>query len=119
MSEGAHLPERVPNTWKKAAGLMALIVVPGVAAIVVFGGPLPSLFGSSYGSAALDSLRLLALAGIPLALNTLYVQMRRIQMRVREPIYIWGVGFVVTIGERICSLTFSPPPQLARRLHSC
>jgi O-antigen/teichoic acid export membrane protein len=97
-AEGMHRPEEIGALARKAFKIMGAIMVPGLVAILVLGGPLLSAFGHAYSGHAVGLLRLAVLASIPDAVVHVYVGVLRAEARLAAAALLLlgiGIGTVV------------------------
>lgn len=97
LAEGSYEPEKLRKQGIKAMKFISMFLIPGVAILCIFGGPILSLFGADYVQNSLGLLRLLAISCIPWAVLNLYTTVLRVQLRVKPLIYLWGCFAVFTI----------------------
>ena len=74
------------------------LLVLAVGIVFVFGGKLLLLFGKAYSLQATELLWLLALSAIPIAVNSLYFSVRRVQNRMDQVLIYMGLILGVTVG---------------------
>lgn len=77
---------------------MFLILVPAVMLILVLADKLLLLFGGSYSESATTLLRILAISALPLAINVIYLAIKRVQMRLKLIIGLTAFVAIVTLG---------------------
>jgi len=82
-AEGVHNPHELMVKARSALALIGAILVPGIVAIFVLGGPLLSAFGPAYEQHAEGLLRLVLVASIADAITQLYVAVLRVEQRLR------------------------------------
>ena len=99
LAEGSYQPERLRSNVVKAIKLMLLLLIPAILAIIFFGNEILSLgFGEEYAENGFKLLWMLALSGIPLAFNTIYITIKRVQQQVKPIIYIYTFIAFFTVG---------------------
>jgi O-antigen/teichoic acid export membrane protein len=97
-AEGVHNPHELAVKARSALGIIGAILVPGIVAIFVLGGPLLSAFGPAYEQHASTLLRIVLLASIPDAITQVYVAVLRVEQRLRTAAALnlgMGIGTVV------------------------
>jgi O-antigen/teichoic acid export membrane protein len=80
-AEGMHRPEELGALARSAFKISGVVLVPGLAAVLLLGGPLLSAFGHAYTDHAVGLLRLAVLASVPDAVTNVYVGVLRVQGR--------------------------------------
>jgi O-antigen/teichoic acid export membrane protein len=100
LEAGADLSVEVRRT----ALHMARLVVPLVVALIVLSDEIMRIFGSDYVAGGSTSLRILAVAVIPLAVNTLYMAMLRIRARGAEILRVQAGLALITLGGSVIAL---------------
>lgn len=100
LAEASHDPERIRYYVVKMARLLALILLPLIAGILLLGEMVLSIYGEGYVENGLPLLWLLAIAAIPDACTSMYVTMYRIQEKVRPimGIYVFVTAFTIGVG---------------------
>jgi O-antigen/teichoic acid export membrane protein len=97
-AEGSHEEETLGvNIWRSLR-MTLFILVPAVVLVLAVADKLLLIFGSAYSENATWLLRLLAIASLPVAVNTIYLNIKRVQKRLREVITLAAFVAVVTIG---------------------
>lgn len=82
-AEGSHDEKAVrPNTWR-ALKITYLILVPAVILILAVADRLLLLFGGSYSENATTLLRILAISSLPLAIDVIYLNIKRVEQNLR------------------------------------
>jgi O-antigen/teichoic acid export membrane protein len=71
-AEGAHAEHSVAVQLKKVIRLNLILLLPGIIFVLLFGKPLLSIFGKSYATGSAHFVWLVAIAGIPLAINSTF-----------------------------------------------
>ncbi len=98
LAEASHARRGIRHQVGKAAQMMFLLLVPGMTILLVFGGPILSLFGPRYSVEALSLLRILAVASLPVGINELFVATNRIAKHTRPVICVYGFVAAGTVG---------------------
>jgi len=89
--------ELVQLTFASLRFSLGLLVL-AVGIIFIVGGKLLLLFGRAYSVQATGLLFLLALSAVPIAVNSLYFSVRRVQNRMDQVLTCMGLILVVTLG---------------------
>ncbi|MBV8997484.1 MAG: polysaccharide biosynthesis C-terminal domain-containing protein [Solirubrobacterales bacterium] len=95
--EGALAETKVRSLVRQVSRLAVIVVIPLVAFVVLFAGPIMRAFGPEYTHAA-NLLRLFAIALIPFTIVNFVIAVERIRQRVGPAMLIAGVSTVATIG---------------------
>lgn len=98
LAHGSHDPKTLRAETFKAAKFILLLLIPATVIIFLFGDVILTLFGKEYTRNAFDLLKLLSISSIPLAVNTLYITIKRVQLRMKPLLLIHGFIAVATIG---------------------
>jgi O-antigen/teichoic acid export membrane protein len=77
-AEGSHTHGATGEQMRLAFSLAIALVVPGIAVFWVGAPLLLSLFGEPYAANAVDTLRLLSAATLPMSVNVLYLTVARV-----------------------------------------
>ena len=80
-AEGSHEEQRLGLNVGRSLKMLFLILVPAVILVWAFADKLLLAFGSSYSESATTLLRILTLSIIPLAINTVYFSIKRVEKK--------------------------------------
>jgi O-antigen/teichoic acid export membrane protein len=96
-AEGVNNDQQLTRLVKHSFLLIGRLLLPGVLLILLLGSYVLAIFGHAYNVAAVDILRLLAIAAIPLSINYVLSTYFRIRDRVWviAQAYIVGVAFIL------------------------
>jgi len=84
LAEGSHAQGTTAQHLRRAFGLALVLVIPSIG-ICWIGAPLLlGLFGPTYAANSVDTLRLLAVAALPLSLNILHLTAARVDRSMRR-----------------------------------
>jgi O-antigen/teichoic acid export membrane protein len=97
LAEGSHDERAMRRHVQHSLKLSFTILVPTVAAVVLVAKYLLLPFGRGYDEGA-NLLRLMAVSALPLAVNVIYLGVKRVEMRVGTVIIISGIIAVITLG---------------------
>jgi O-antigen/teichoic acid export membrane protein len=86
-AEGSHNESAFLLSITKAVKLMSTILVPAILILIIFGKFILLVFGKSYSSEGVLFLQLLAVAGIPMALNAIGLTILNIHKKMK-PLFI-------------------------------
>ncbi|MFQ5872304.1 MAG: oligosaccharide flippase family protein [Dehalococcoidia bacterium] len=94
LAEGSHNEKLLRVNSQRSVRITALLLVPAILLIWLLGDKLLLAFGAAYSREATQVLRILALTTVPLAINYLYLGVRRVEKRMTGPL---GLTFFVTL----------------------
>jgi len=95
--EGSFEPEKRRVMVRQTAFVVLGIMATGIVFFVLAGRPLLSLFGSAYAENGFQLLLYLALAGIPLTINELYIQVKRLELKTMPMVVFYCCTTGITI----------------------
>jgi O-antigen/teichoic acid export membrane protein len=97
LAEGSSDERSLRQHVRHSLKLAFAILIPGTAFTVLGAKYLLLPFGGGYADAA-NLLRLMAVASLPLALNVIYLGVKRVEMRVGTVVLISGLTAALTLG---------------------
>jgi len=97
VAEVASGREGLGRQVMKAGKLILSVLTPGVLVAVFLGGFILSLFGERYAVEGLGLLRILAIASVPVALNELFVGIKRVERSTKQIMALYGFVAAATI----------------------
>ncbi len=97
-AEGSHEEARLGSNIRRSLRMVFLLLVPAIILVVAFADKLHLLFGNSHSENAADLLRIVALAALPLAVNSIYLAVKRVEGKLRTIIGLSAFVAVATIG---------------------
>ena len=77
--------------------MAAVLLLPAVILVLAFADKMLLLFGSTYSVSATALLRILALASIPTAINTIFIAVKRVQKDLKALVSLTAFVAVVTL----------------------
>ncbi len=98
LTEASYKQGKLSSLVIRAMKFILLLIVPAVLIILFFGRELLLLFGQEYSDNAFKLLSILALSSIPLAINTLYIAVKRVQKKLKPVVLVNAFIAAVTIG---------------------
>jgi O-antigen/teichoic acid export membrane protein len=96
-AEGSHNEKEFITSFKKALKLIGIILLPGILFLLLFGNFILLFFGSSYSTEGVRFLQLLAIAGIPMALNLIGLTFLNIHKKMKPLLSINIAGALAII----------------------
>lgn len=97
LAEGSYDPSRFRKDVIRAIKFALTFLIPAILGVFVLGDKLLLLFGSEYSENALTLLRILSLSAIPLTITTVYVTIKRLQLRISPIISIYAIAATGTL----------------------
>jgi O-antigen/teichoic acid export membrane protein len=94
-AEGSFDEKTLEENVKKAIKLITFLTIPAIIGLILISDKLLSLFSKAYAENATQMLWILGIAAIPVAINSLFITIRRIQKKI--DVVIW-VGASIAIG---------------------
>lgn len=89
-AEGSHSEGDLARHVRRSYRFVFLLLIPALVVLLVLGQWLLLLFGASYSANALMLLRLLALSGIFVGINSVYYSTLRVERRIPELVTLSG-----------------------------
>lgn len=100
LAEGSHDEGQLQLNLQRSAWITGVLLVPAILLIWVLGDKLLLAFGTAYSQEATEVLRILGLAAIPVAINSLYLGVRRVQKRLKGPIGLtWSIALITIVSS--------------------
>jgi O-antigen/teichoic acid export membrane protein len=97
-AEGSYEQERLGiNIWRSLK-MILLLLVPLVMLVLAFADRLLLLFGTAYAQNATTLVRILAIACLPLAVNIVYLAIKRVEKKLKVIVSLTAFVAVVTLG---------------------
>jgi O-antigen/teichoic acid export membrane protein len=90
LAEGSSGQDGIHGRVKKAAKFIFALLIPAIILILFFSGPILSMFGPLYAMEASHLLQLLALSSIPMAIDELYISVKRFEKKLLPVILVYG-----------------------------
>ena len=97
-AEGSYDEEKLGSNIRRSLKMVPTILVPAVILMLVIADKLLLFFGSSYSQSAASLLRILALSTLPLAINIIYLGIKRVQKKLKLIVGLTAFVAVVTLG---------------------
>jgi len=98
LAEVSNEPDRIGTDVGRAVRFVFLLMTPVILVLVLLGDRILLVFGREYSENGFGLLRILAFSGVPLAVNSLYVSVKRIQKQVRPVMLVYAAVAAITIG---------------------
>jgi O-antigen/teichoic acid export membrane protein len=98
-AEGSNLEYKFKENIKKAIEFIALLLSIGIIILLIASYDILAIgFGLGYAENGAEVLRLFAISSIPVAVNSVYTAIKRVEKKVREITIIYGFIAIGTIG---------------------
>jgi len=99
LAESSYQPEKLQINVMRTIKFIFMLLTPAILLIFFLGDMILSLgFGEEYSENGFKLLWILALSGIPLAFNTVYITVKRVQKELKPVIYVYAFIALSTIG---------------------
>jgi O-antigen/teichoic acid export membrane protein len=97
-AEGSYEQERLGvNIWRSLK-MILLLLAPAVMLMLAFADKLLLLFGTAYAENAATLVRILAIGSLPLAVNIVYLAIKRVEKRLKVIVSLTAFIAAVTLG---------------------
>ncbi len=97
-AEGSYDEKSLRHQMRQSLKLSFIILVPVLAVVLLTANYLLLPFGRVYAAEGADLLRILAVSALPLAVNVIYLGVKRVEMKLGTLVAITGVITAVTLG---------------------
>lgn len=97
-AEGSYEEEKLGSNIWRSLKMTLLILAPAVILVSAIADKLLLLFGASYAENATTLLRLLAISTLPLAINIVYLNIKRVEKKLRVIVGLTALVAAVTLG---------------------
>jgi O-antigen/teichoic acid export membrane protein len=96
-AEGSHDQERLGHEVRKSVKISLVLMGPALIIILALSDKIMWLFGSAYSENAPHLTWTIALSGLPMTINLIYLSMRRVQKRMKGAMILTAFMAVVTL----------------------
>jgi O-antigen/teichoic acid export membrane protein len=97
-AEGSHNEKGLKKNVVKSIWIISLLLIPAILITILFGKYILLAFGEEYSSQGFNFLRLMALSGIVVSVNSIFGSIFRVKKRIKEIIVRSVIGCVVILG---------------------
>jgi O-antigen/teichoic acid export membrane protein len=97
-AEGSHDEGKLGQSAWQSLKITFLILTPAVILVSLLAGELLLMFGAQYSQYAPTLLRLLAVSAFPLAINSLYFGMKRVERKMGVVLLLVVLAGAITLG---------------------
>jgi O-antigen/teichoic acid export membrane protein len=97
-AEGSYEQERLGISIWRSLKMILFLLVPAVVLLLAFADKLLLLFGIAYAQNATTLVRILALSSLPLAVNIVYLAIKRVEKKLKVMVSLTALVTVVTLG---------------------
>lgn len=105
LAEGSHAPGETDEHLRRAIGLTLAFLAPAIVVFWVGAPALLGLFGATYATEGVETLRLLSLAALPLSLSMLFLTVARVDRAVRR---IVAISATTGVGSLLLGAALTP-----------
>ena len=96
--EGSYSEKELGRQIKKAVKIISLLLIPAIILIVFFGQYLLMLFGKEYAIEGFRFLQVIAVGGIFVGVNAVFISIFKVQKRIKEILFKSIIGSTLIIG---------------------
>ena len=97
-AEGSYDEENLKSSIVRSLKMTSLILIPSVILVIVISEKLMLIYGGAYSANATSLLRILALATLPLAINIIFLGIKRVQKDLKTIIILTAFVAAITLG---------------------
>jgi O-antigen/teichoic acid export membrane protein len=97
-AEGSHDEESLKSSTVRSLKMTSLILIPAVILVIIVSEKLMLVFGDAYSTNATSLLRILAVANLPLAINIIYLGIKRVQEDLKTIVIMTAFMAAVSLG---------------------
>ena len=97
-AEGSYDAKLLNATIWRSLKIILILLLPAVALMLAMGDKLLLLFGRSYSQYGTNLLWLMAIAALPVAVNYMYIAVKRIEKRLKGVLLLTTFVAIVTLG---------------------
>jgi len=97
-AEGSNQEQKLDNQVKRSFKFLLLLLVPVVIVILLLADKLLLLFGTAYSQNAAVLVRLLVISAVPCSVNSIYLSIKRVQMKMKNVVIMTGFIAAATLG---------------------
>lgn len=96
-AEGSHFPDQFRKDIIKCIKFIFILLIPTIIGVFIMGDQILQLFGKEYSENGFELLLILTISSIPVAINQLYITVKRVQMKIKPVIYLSGFVALFTL----------------------
>lgn len=105
-AEGSHFEDELGANVRRSYRFVFLLLIPAIVLLLLLGKWLLLAFGAAYSANALMLLRILAVSGIFVGVNSVYYTILRVRGRIRELVALCGfITIAVLVGSYLITPT--------------
>jgi O-antigen/teichoic acid export membrane protein len=97
LAEGSYNQEQLVANVNRSIKITIVLLLPAIAIILLLGDKLLLLFGPEYSKNGTKLLWLMAIAGLPVSVNFIYISIKRVQKKLRGVLLLTAFTAVVTL----------------------
>jgi O-antigen/teichoic acid export membrane protein len=97
-AEGSYEQERLGINIGRSLKMILLLLVPAVMLVLAFADRLLLFFGTAYAENATTLVRILAIASLPLAINIVYLAIKRVEKKLKVIVSLTAFIAIITLG---------------------
>ncbi|HSW65812.1 MAG TPA: oligosaccharide flippase family protein [Bacillota bacterium] len=93
-AEGSHDEEQIGSFVKSASKLIAVLLIPAILVLVIFGKYILLIFGKTYSAHSMQLLQILAITGIFMSINLIGTSVMKVRHQIKELVLV-NFGYLV------------------------
>ena len=97
-AEGSHENKKLEKKIKNAIKMIGVFLIPGILITIFFGKYILLAFGKEYSEAGMNLLRIMALSGIFVSINSIYGSLFKIKNRIKGILVASIISAVAILG---------------------
>jgi len=97
-AEGSHDERQLKKKTKSAIKIISFLLIPAILAIVFFGQYILLAFGKEYSTEGFTFLKIMALSGIFVSINSVFGTVFKVKNKIKEIIIVNAIGAVIIVG---------------------
>ena len=97
-AEGSHDERQLKKKTKSAIKIIAFLLIPAILVIVFFGQYILLAFGKEYSTEGFTFLKIMALSGIFVSINSVFGTVFKVKNKIKEIIIVNAIGAVIIVG---------------------
>jgi O-antigen/teichoic acid export membrane protein len=97
-AEGSHNEKGLNKQIRKSIRIISILLIPSIIVIILFGNYILLAFGSEYSNQGFNFLRIMALSGIFVGINSIFGGVLKVKKNVGRILWVNIIGMIIIIG---------------------